>query len=909
MNYEIKRNSFIIATCRPSGQQEKELMVKDLVPMTINSVDPIQFFHGDYVDVWGERYELNDWAEVGKGSTINYTYTLNFQAQYYNLAKWKLRNYDNDNHLTIKTFEIMATLEQFIDLVVANANRNDSGWTKGEFETTDDVKLLPFSGENILQAIGQIATAFDTEWRIINKTINLIRIGTVTGYKFEYGYDKGLKGGLRRTNVNVSGVFSRLFPIGSDKNLPQGYRSGQKNLQLPIGMNFIQGQKYGQFEIENDITFDDIMPQRLGNVTSVTDPFTFSDSGLDFNINDQLIPANPGETPVSAKVIFKTGMLAGYQFEIAKNGYNPNTKTIRIILNDLEQFSLPSDTLKPQVGDQYVLVDIIMPDSYVLDAENRLLERSVEYMADNASPQVAYEVPPDDFYFRENSVNLVLGNYYHVKDHDLLLDKDIRMIGYVRDLHEEFKYLSMQLSDVVVGSVIVRQYAEATKLRKALSLNKIMDINRSRTNWKTTNELGTLLDTLRAEMLLIMVDGGAYTTNIIATTTLTDFSTTAGQVFHEQYTENPMNGVWEVTSFIGSMSDNAPYYAYIKASRIANSAVMILSETKYSVEDDPSVYYFPFGIVSSIIDGDRFFTSIRGYTRVTGDTINTGRIVSNDGFNYFDLAQSTFNLGDSLSGLDWGVTADGQLTIRGRVIATNAEFVDLVVSNLKTHQTGRRLEITEADNRLAFFGEYSPSGSPTTYYEGLRIADNIDSQPFSGASLAGVRANNPAGNRTSYLSANGVFSNGGGTQFLSGTSGLSTNGSVVGLLFDRNTDVNGISSGVFGSDQTSTGNSQSYAGYFLGRLFSSTLTVSSKNNVSGQLDDSTIHTITADCTLPSNPYDGQLCIIQNNRGTASVVNGSIMEGSFTTTSINVLSNRSTIFIYLNAFGKWAHLQF
>src|SRR5699024_10906901 len=63
-------------------------------------------------------------------------------------------------------------------------------------------------------------------------------------------------------------------------------------------------------------------------------------------------------------------------------------------------------------------------------------------------------------------------------------------------------------------------------------------------------------------------------------------------------------------------------------------------------------------------------------------------------------------------------------------------------------------------------------------------------------------------------SGNGVFTNAGGIQFLPAALGIPTNASLVGMLFDRNTSNFGVSAAVAGIDSTSSGNSESWGGYF-----------------------------------------------------------------------------------------------
>lgn len=758
MQYQIKRGVTTIATVRPaSGEQRKEIMLTNTVSMAFTLDAAVQFAIGDTVEVFGETYFLARLPEPQKDSSIKHQYSLSFVALYYRLEKSLFFFYDSLNELwQLSEFQIMCTAESALDLVIANANREQTGWIKGDVDETA-TKQLSFSGtETVLQALTQIAQEFNLEWWVFNQTIHLTKKGSDSGYSFEYGFDKGLRGGLKRTNLDTSSAFSRLYVRGSDQNLPADYRGGQKRLMLPAPQQFIQGPLYGPDEIERPVTFEDIKPERVGIITAVGDKYTFSDAALDFDINAQLMPG------VSAKVVFQTGQCAGYTFEIAQGGYNHDTRTITILKVDEETaLEMPSDVLKPAIGDKYILEDIIMPDSYRDDAEERLLDRAETYFAENAPPKVAYTVPPDHFFFEREDIQLNLGDYVHINETDIGLNRDIRITAFARSLEGQYRYTALTLSDAVKGAVINGKLTDAEKLNKAIALNKFTNIQRARNNWRTTSELTTLLNTIKAEMLLIMLEGGAYTSNITTDIEADEISTSAGRVVHNQYTQG--NGIWEVSALVAEpLPDDKPYYLYIKAGRATGTAIMIVSETKLAVESDPLYYYFPFGVASSIIDGGRLFTSLRGYTRVTGDTISLGRIVANNGGSFFDLNSDVLNIGDDDSGLDWNLTETGQLTVRGDIVATGARFINLVVENLHTNTTGfKRIEIDATDNNIKLID--------ATDEELLVIDDDaaiigytIDPDPPHGLIPiygAGILIGNTSGDYLS-LAQNGVRTNG-----------------------------------------------------------------------------------------------------------------------------------------------------
>nr|GFB30278.1 hypothetical protein [Tanacetum cinerariifolium] len=71
----------------------------------------------------------------------------------------------------------------------------------------------------------------------------------------------------------------------------------------------------------------------------------------------------------------------------------------------------------------------------------------------------------------------------------------------------------------------------------------------------------------------------------------------------------------------------------------------------------------------------------------------------------------------------------------GLILAQAATIENLTVRNVKTSDSGRRLEIIGADNRMTYYGLVTGTG---TEYEALRIADNIDTQA-TGQATGGIK--------------------------------------------------------------------------------------------------------------------------------------------------------------------------
>ena len=130
-----------------------------------------------------------------------------------------------------------------------------------------------------------------------------------------------------------------------------------------------------------------------------------------------------------------------------------------------------------------------------------------------------------------------------------------------------------------------------------------------------------------------------------------------------EISQNQVYPYWRIESQNTELKHGAafadkPFYLYLKAvkpqqnqyGKLITPAEFILSET---VENDTSeFYYFPIGFLNSEKDGERSFVSIYGHTEISGNRINTGRIVSNDGSTVIDLEnniiQGRFNFKDGL---------------------------------------------------------------------------------------------------------------------------------------------------------------------------------------------------------------------------------------------------------------------
>ena len=104
--------------------------------------------------------------------------------------------------------------------------------------------------------------------------------------------------------------------------------------------------------------------------------YEFYDAAMDFDLNEKDAEGNtlylvPG---AAAKVHFNTGNLAGYEFEITEYDHMSRRFTIKGF-TDENGYSFPNpdnSAFQFAANDDYVLLDIDMPETYKADAEERL---------------------------------------------------------------------------------------------------------------------------------------------------------------------------------------------------------------------------------------------------------------------------------------------------------------------------------------------------------------------------------------------------------------------------------------------------------------------------------------------------------------------------------------------------------
>lgn len=674
------------ATGITSAKQNWGLNAEDTVDITIESPFPQTYNIGDKITVFGRDYKLNRLPSVKKTGMHQFQYTLQFEGVQYDLFRitYDLTIDTTTNELQdVQGDTLTGNLHRFMTVLIANANRVFPGkWKLGACPDTIGDKTLTFGeSDNCLSVLQNLCNQsnFNVEFEIMQSngvyTVNLYeRVGQTLPFTFEYGKGRGLYD-LHRENVSSSNIVTRLKVYGSTENITSKYRADR--LCLPgknKGQSYIEKPemiaKYGVFEGRKN--FDDVKPTFTGQVESVVDTFSFIDKKFPFDLN---ATNASGETlylinGVSAKIHFNTGNLAGYDFEVKSYDHATHKFTLLKTTDDRGDV-FPSETsmaFQFGVGNEYKILDVAYPSDIEAEAEAELAEVGNKYYDQNCQPKVQYGLSVTKAFLEKlvgtnDSVTnfFAPGDFLHVVDADIDVDKAIRIKSFVRNILDPYDY-TLTISDITTNATITnRVISDLVELDKIVTINNLKDPTRARANWRSSREVLNMVFDPDGDYYTDKIKPGSIDTLALSVGAKSMQFGLINTMFQPNYNGNSQLVKWqggvlthytikEESAVSWVMADgqttltgnNSAYYLYAKCERNGNAGVFIFTTSQIKVEDDVNYYHFLVGTLSSI-DPELNVRSLAltyGFTMVNGRFIKTGRIESADGTTYFDLDNS-----------------------------------------------------------------------------------------------------------------------------------------------------------------------------------------------------------------------------------------------------------------------------
>lgn len=355
-------------------------------------------------------------------------------------------------------------------------------------------KNITVDNISVWDALALANSEFKTNFTIKGRTITIGTAGIAIGKLFSYGKGNGLYS-IQKTAEEDQGIITRLRAYGSTRNMPNRYYnklSGSspsnylpnnmavENLMLPdfpkttldpyidspniSTLGIREGSVYfdGSGDLEEiypsmeGITADQLRAAGIsisldegdnGNLDEVADAEQLTDDGtnnedtptftitlkdIGFNISDY-------QTSEAATISMKSGMCGGREFEIAqceKVG-NKYVLTCNRSYDESLKLYFPYKGYNISSGDEFVLLNIDMPDVYIQAASQRLLTAAKDYLAKNDYVRYSYEPKVDDIFMaRQHEEATSRGEksiHDTLKEGDLMLfeDTDLNINGSV----------------------------------------------------------------------------------------------------------------------------------------------------------------------------------------------------------------------------------------------------------------------------------------------------------------------------------------------------------------------------------------------------------------------------------------------------------------------------------------------
>ena len=687
---EINNNGTIIKVY-PSDESELTtgVMTSGKVVLHFRSDQDIKLEQGATIEFLGNTYTLI-YPQETKKLWRGY---LEYIATFYSSAEQlKHKLLKDPSNIARTSFVFAGSPTDFATLVARSMGHE---WSVGNCVATSYDKTIAFKEESCWAALGRVAEEFHTEWVIEGKSISLRKDERFKEDPLPLSYGKGngfLSGVSQRGNADNLPI-SRLYVLGSSRNIdPTKYGASTLHLPKSWSSERMRTDEAGNYiellegnGAEGSMELSDLYPHRVGVVSSVVVAneakhfYDIIDSSIpdELNYNDYRIR---GEKAI---LKFETGALAGRQFEIrqsetALSGYHHQERRFELIPSEQDGFIMPSKEWAPKAGDKYAVFGIALPQEYVTRAENELLKEAIRTLSERSLPQFTFEGEVDGIWAKQKW--LEIGGKLVPGGHVLFSDPEFHPEGTVIRITSMAQKVnnptapSITLSTALVGGSLwnVLNRAEA---QEVLSQKRDRELQRSqRQSYEQALEhigmveravegvegfskrikpsvietMGLLVGSQATQIDFVERYGSLKSVPMAINYNPSDKRITISNAFIRHQTigitsitnaRKPTDyRYWSVARYTSpALTDTEQsYYIYAKVEREGKGGNYLLSPDPLPFETTTH-YHLLIGTLSSVIDGDRAYNRLYGFSMVTPGQILTDTISSANGNMTIDL--------------------------------------------------------------------------------------------------------------------------------------------------------------------------------------------------------------------------------------------------------------------------------
>ncbi|MDN4754223.1 hypothetical protein QYZ87_06745 [Porphyromonadaceae bacterium W3.11] len=670
---------------------DRSIMGGSTLQLVVKSDKPIDIPLNSYVEYEARRYTLLYPASIKKQHSKEFDYTLLFHGEEELLSSCLIKDISGGIPYRVK-FAITAKPIDFVRCIVDSLNEHyGGGWSVGNvIEATE--QTLAFSHEYCLGAISRVAEVFNTEFSVDNKTVSLGKVSIMEDnpLPMSYGNGKGFRPGTGRHNDGKKSAIGKLYVEGGTRNIDYS-TYGAQTLLLPKsatlqyngrtyhtdahGMYITCDQAIGTAEDSYDGSA--VYPMREGTVSEVieeADGYDFTDTSIpeSLNFNDYRIK---GEKAV---VVFQTGALTGREFALVQtkgklSGYIHSERKFKLVSEEQDGFMMPGGNFVPKEGDKYAIFNITLPAEYLSNASQRLFEEAVRYFDTVINPPYIFSGEVDPIWAKKEWLRI--GGYMQPGGHLLFSDPQyhpegsvIRVTG-VRTLLDKPYAPQLTLSNapaaLSVSNALSKLEADkviAERERRAQQRSQRQDYQQAlefigmvekaieglegftaRIKPSVVETMAILIGSQATQFGFVQainsLEAAPFSVNYDPSTKRVIIS--KGIIRHQTIGITDMTAnrpatdyrYWSIPEYISPAltDDFASYYIYAKVDRDGEIGNYLLSEKPIEMESNPQSYHLLIGTLSSIVDGDRAYNKLYGYSLFTPGQMVLNTISSTNG--------------------------------------------------------------------------------------------------------------------------------------------------------------------------------------------------------------------------------------------------------------------------------------
>lgn len=704
-----------------SSKVFRSLSDGDRMVLEWRSETPQEVPVGTTAEADGIAFRLFYPIDVRKEHSRSFTHTATLHTDREALKLIKIK--DIGHPAPSVEFVLTGTPQDFVRFV---ARSMGEGWQVGSV-LEGGIKTLSFSHDYCHDALSRIAEAYDTEWRVEGKTLCLgkLELNKDNPLPLSYGLGHGFRSGVVMRKSTAGTAPGRLYIQGGRRNIaPSDY--GSTTLCLPKSASYdyygysyttdetgsyVKGRYFDSSLAEASYDATAVYPSRIGRVTAVeTTREGFVDIIDADNPIDYTATRIGGEKAV---IVFLSGMLTGREIEIAQDaktlsGYVHSERRFKLVQKEEDGFLMPGKGYMPAVGDAYAVFGIKLPQAYIEAAEVEAFHQAVHYLHELEALPYAFDGELDPVFCRKEWLRIggkiLPGSYILFSDPQFFpAGQAIRITALSYPLGKPWAAdLTLTNSPAPASvSTALGKLKAAEVLRQKERRSDLLSARRTFDHIEETRDmvdrafadLGSRIEasTLQAMQLVIGSREGQFDFvesranpvplavyplswsdqgNILTFTAATLRHHALGQKGTDLTAGGDPDAYryWDVPGYTSPALDPAtPYYVYLKASKTAETASVVLSETP--LKETTTDYLFLAGILNSedSDSGSRSYVPLHGVTEITPGQMRTDRVVSADGSVVFDLAGNALHIGstDGKSYLDYNTLGDGKMRIKG----------------------------------------------------------------------------------------------------------------------------------------------------------------------------------------------------------------------------------------------------